>query len=192
MRKIEFTDGNAKIIYNDYISRLQKVINKLPNADKIDILKEVNSHIFENMANKDIDESEVENLLKSLSALGIPEVSFKQIVADKVMTQAVNTFNPKDIFKALTLNITRGVSYVLFSILYVGLLSFVFLICVKLIYPAQTGLFVGNNSQISFGFIKDNLSGYEVLGGWFIPLMIIALVGVYIFITLLMRFYQKK
>ena len=189
MKNLEFSDKNAIILYNRYIGDVKHIISTLPKEDQDDILMEINSHIYESMQrNKSI--SEIDGIVETLDKLGNPYDSLSLLVADRKLSQATKTFNPIHVFKALYLNISNGIMYVLFSLLYLVLFSFIFLIFAKIIYPQKTGLFVGENPiQFSFGIV-DNTST-EILGNWFIPVVLILIVVIYLFITLLLKLRYK-
>ncbi len=186
---LEFETSAAKRVYTDYMKRLQKVTKSLPKADQQDVLMEFNSHIYEGLQ-LGKEQGEIDRLLDILDKLGAPEEVLKPLIADKKMEQATRTFNPIHVFKALILNLTNGVSYVVFSVLYLLLFGFVFLIGAKVMQPAQVGLFFKGDDFLVLGHttLKVQTAGItEVLGHWFIPLMIAATVGSYLLITLLLK-----
>jgi len=115
----------------------------------------------------------------------------KPLIADKKLEEATRTFNPIHLFKALALNISNGISYLIFGILYLSLFGFVFLIYAKFNNPDEVGLFMKNDSfivlgKLSKGYLQNpNIS--EVLGNWFIPVMLISIILSYLLITLLLK-----
>jgi hypothetical protein len=183
MKPIEFEHKAAQRIYDDYVKRINRTVATLSKADQYDILLEFNSHIYESMQGSN-KESEIDSLLDVLQKLGAPEEVLIQLVADKKMEQATKTFNPAHIFKALVLNISNGISYTIFVILYLILGVGVFSIGAKIFYPDKVGFFVYEKGW-SIG-IGEN-SGTEVLGNWFIPVMLVAIILLYILITLMLR-----
>lgn len=183
MKPIEFEHKAAQRIYDDYVKRINRTVATLSKADQHDILLEFNSHIYESMQGSN-KESEIDSLLDVLQKLGAPEEVLIQLVADKKMEQATKTFNPAHIFKALVLNISNGISYTIFVILYLILGVGVFSVGAKIFYPDKIGFFVYKKGW-SIG-IGEN-SGTEVLGNWFIPVMLVAIILLYILITLMLR-----
>lgn len=183
MKQLEFKQEAAQRIYDDYIKRTNRVISSLSNADQQDILLEFNSHIYESMQGSTL-ESEIDSLLDVLQKLGAPEEVLPQLVADKKLDQATRTFNPAHIFKALALNISNGISYTIFIILYLILGIGIFSIGAKIFYPDKVGFYL-HKPGWSVG-IGEN-SGTEVLGNWFIPVMLGAMLVLYIFITLMLK-----
>lgn len=189
MKQIEFKQIESQQIYDDYIKQIQKSIAILSKTDRQDILMEFNSHIFEGIhKNKEI--SETNNLINILNELGIPKIILKPLIADKKLLQATKTFNPIHILKALALNISNGISYILFGILYLLLLYGVYLIYEKLKTPTATGVFFKDNRFFAIGNFEDFLgdeSIREVLGNWFFPIIAIIILILYILITLFLK-----
>jgi len=187
MKQLEFKQEAAQRIYDDYIKRINRTVATLSKADQQDIQLEFNSHIYESMQGSN-KESEIDSLLDVLQKLGAPEEVLTQLVADKKLEQATKTFNPVHIFKALALNISNGISYTIFVILYLILGIGVFSVGAKIFYPDKVGFYVYEKGW-SIG-IGEN-SGTEVLGNWFIPVMLGAILALYIFTTLMLRLIRK-
>jgi hypothetical protein len=185
---IKFSQEDSKRVYTDYMKRIIKVTSSLPKHDQEDVYMEFNSHIFEANQHKN-GTSEIDALLDILEKLGAPEEVLKPFIADKKLEQATKTFNPFHVLKALALNITNGVSYGIFFFLYVVLFGFVFLIPAKLLYPSQVGLWHREGTFFFLGWTDNtNQSGVtELLGNWFIPVMLVAIPLFYILITFLLK-----
>jgi len=194
LEKIQFTNKTSRRVYEDYLKRTERAIASLSKKDRSEILMEFNSHIYEALQ-QNREKDEIDRLLDVLEKLGSPEEVLKPLVADKKMEQATKTFNPVHIARALALNITNGVSYIIFFVLYVMLFGFVFLIYSEIVDPAGTGLFFNGNSFQALGKINpEYLSGtstHEILDNWFIPAMVLATLISYFLITLLMKFKRK-
>ncbi len=188
MKRLTFQHKASQRVYDDYIKRTKRSIRILPQADQADILMEFNSHIYEGMQ-RSKSESEMDDLLDILQKLGTPEVVLQPLVAEKKLDQATRTFNPLHVFKAIALNITNGISYIIFALLYIFLFAFVILIFMELRDPEHIGLFFKEGSFFAYG--STNLGPQdgvqEVLGNWFIPFTLLLTVALYFFITLLLR-----
>ncbi len=102
------------------------------------------------------------------------------------MEKATKSFNPIHIFKALLLNIANGVSYIIFSLLYLSLGTFVFLIFAKL-FNSNVGMYFKEGKFQVLGLVIETSDYKEVLGYWFIPAMILVTVILYFIITLLLK-----
>lgn len=192
IENIKFNEVASQRIYNDYMKRVIKATNALSTDNQNDIYMEINSHIYESLQNKK-NENEIELILDIIERLGVPEEVLKPLVADKKLEQATKTFNPIHIFKALILNFTNGISYVIFFILYLLLFGFVFLIFAKIIYPTKVGMFAQNNKIIAMGYIniEEHQNVKEILGNWFIPFTIGCIFVFYFLITFLLTFKKS-
>lgn len=193
MKPLEFKESASQRIYNDYIKRVKRMTSGLLTEDRQDVLMEFNSHIYEGMQRR-AKGSEVDDLLDLIDKLGIPEEVLKPLVAEKKLYQATKTFNPVHIFKALVLNVSNGASYVLLSLLYLFQFAFIFLIFAKLFNAEGVGLFFDNDGFLAAGKVTviqgDGVR--EVLGNWFIPVMLLAAGVLYVLTTLLLRLKRKK
>lgn len=189
---IKFEQKASQRIYNDYMKRIRKATSSLSKINQDDIYMEFNSHIFESIQHKK-ETNEIDALLDIIEKLGTPEEVLKPLVADRKLEQATKTFNPVHVFKALILNFTNGVSYIFFFILYLFLFGFVFLIFAKIFYPSLVGLYMKKDSFSVFvlGIVNPDYQiknqTYEVLGNWFIPVMLLSIVLFYLLITLLLK-----
>ena len=188
IENIKFSQEASKRVYNDYMKRVKKVTNSLSKQNQDDIYMEINSHIFESIQHKN-GVNEIDILLDILEKLGIPEEVLKPLIADKKLEQATKTFNPIHVFKALILNFTTGISYIIFFFLYLLLFGFVFLIFAKIIYPSKVGMFYKDTSFMVIGIAENAKQNgiTELLGNWFIPVMLILIVTFYVLITLLLK-----
>jgi hypothetical protein len=83
----------------------------------------------------------------------------------------------------------------IFFILYLGLFGFVFLIFAKITNPKGVGLFFENNQFLALGKINpeylENTTYTEVLGNWFVPVMLLSILLFYLLITLLLKLKRK-
>lgn len=190
IKEIQFKESSSKRVYENYMNRIKKTVRTLPPIDQKEVLLEFNSHIYEGLARKN-QEREIDRLLDVIDKLGDPEEVLKPLIADKKLEQATKTFNPVHLFKALILNITNGISYVIFFILYLSLFGFVFLIYAKFDNPDSIGLYLKNNSFMALGKLNEgylqNPNISEVLGNWFIPIMVLSIILSYLLITLLLK-----
>lgn len=195
-KEIAFTSKNASRIYKDYVDRIQHVIKTLDKQNQLDILLEINSHIYESISQTvEKKGEEVDTLLNVLEKLGQPEIFLKSLVAEKKLEEATQSFNPIKIAKALILNIGNGFSYIVFTILYLLLFAFLFLIVAKIIFPEDVGFFYRAHDIFILGIYKNSegmsYSQYEQLGNWFIPVMCAAMAVLYITLTLLLNLKRK-
>ncbi|MDH6342150.1 putative membrane protein [Parabacteroides sp. PFB2-12] len=191
MRLIEFDNKNANQIYLDYIERVKRTTKALSDKDREDILMELNSYIYEYIQ-ENKENGEMSNLLAIIKRIGAPEEILPPVIANKKMDQATHTFNPMHVIKALSLNISNGLSYVAFSILYLLLFCFSFLAIAKIFFPGNIGVFKGENRFYIGLFSDSTIEGtQELLGFWFIPVVLLLSICLYFLITFLMRIRQR-
>lgn len=190
-KEIEFKDTNSARIYKDYINRVRNAVKILDKDNQQEVLLEINSHIYEGVADNSESKEELERLLDVLEKLGQPGVFLKPLVAEKKLEEATKTFNPVKIAKALILNIGNGVSYIIFAVLYLFLFGFLFLVIAKIIDPGNVGLFYRTNDIFILGHYTNSdgvsYTQYEQLGNWFIPAMLLSAAVLYVFLTLLLK-----
>ena len=184
--KIPFVDQNAQRVYENYINNLQATLKPLNNNQIEDVMMEFNSHIYEHIQHNK-ETPELNNLLDAIDKLGPLQIVLKPLIADKLLEKATKSFNPIDVFKALILNFTNGVSYIIFFILYLSLGSFVFLIIAKL-FDNSVGMYYKKNEYAVLGIRSDLPESSELAGNWFIPIMLLAIIILYFLITLLLKF----
>lgn len=188
-RKITFKSAESQKIYDKYLEQISAATNKLAETDRMDIIMEMNSHIYESMAKSSSENDEKDNLISVLDKLGNPKIMLKPLIAEKKLNQATRTFNPVHVFQAVALNLSQGIMYVVFFILYLFLLSFGFLIVAKILYPSNFGFYYLKGEIFQFGgFVTNqNVVAHEILGNWFIPVTIALGLIFYFIITLLLR-----
>ncbi len=190
MTSIKMKSDAAQKIYDNYAKRIKRISKVLSSEDQNDLLKEIESHVYEGMERSNRGD-EVSGLMDVLERLGEPEDFLKPLVAKKKMDQALTTFNPKHVFQGLALNIGKGFKSILFSILYLFLFTFVGLIALKIAFPKKTGLFYLDGEFMGFGFIQDHALYGEVMGWWFIPTCLLGAGIFYLVVTLLMKLFHK-
>ena len=131
-------------------------------------------------------------MISILERLGDPEETLKPLVAGKKLRQATNTFNPKHVIQALSLNIKSSLVFGVFGILYLLLFSFIFIIPVKLFFPSNTGMFFLDDQFKGFGYLANIEGLTEVLGYWIIPMVLAFSTALYFLITLLLRLRRSS
>ncbi|WP_116108124.1 HAAS signaling domain-containing protein [Lewinella sp. IMCC34191] len=194
MRAIPFTKPATRKLYREYLKRTRRVIAPLPRTDRMDILMEINSHIFEGFTRESTTEETV-RLREILQQLGAPEEVFKPLLAEKTLQKATRPFHPARAVKAIVLNVSNGFGYLLFAVLYLSVFGFAAAAYQKMIYPDQVGIFFKQGSFHLLGIVRPEaraaLGLVEVVGPWFIPLMLIFMVAAYLIIALLHRLKSR-
>jgi len=191
MKRLQFEEKSAQKISDSYVRRVKRMTKILSKEDQKEILMEINSHIHEGMMVNKNKMKEVQSILEITNRLGDPEVVLKPLVASKKLNQATSTFNPKHVFQALFLNIKNGFVYALFGVLYLSIFSSGLLLIMKLIRPESTGLFLKDGEFHALGSVDSEAGLTEVLGGSFLPVVIVSAILLYLFLTLILRLLRK-
>lgn len=192
MKRITFTDTSAQKIYNDYLKRVERTIGILAPADQLEIMMEINSHIYEATQGAPA-ENEIVLLVDTLEKLGAPEEVLQPLVANKKVLQATRSFRPAHIIQALYLNVNNGIAFIVFAVVYLLIIALIVLIPLKLISPEHTGLFIRNDHFFGFGYVTELKPGLtELLGNSFIVVVIFLMGAFYFLNTLLFRLLRRK
>lgn len=195
-QRINFHHQATQKVYDNYIQQIEKIVETLPEAEQLDILMEMNSHIYEGMRYSS-PPNELDDLLHHINNFGNLENMLKPIVAERKLDQATKTFHPTHVFKAMVLNIQNGIFFMLISICYLGLGFLGIAILTKLFSPEDVGMYYKPGEYfVLAGVPRDtvNQAEYELLGDWYISVMILVMFAFYVFITWILRFekYLRK
>ena len=192
-RRIEFKDRATQRVYDNYIKQIQKQIKSLPKADQEDILMEMNSYIFEGIrADKSGDE--LNTLLNIIDNFGDLEIILSPILRDKKVRKTTSSFNPGLMVKNFVLTVRKGAFIVLVSLGYIILGAFGLSSLTKLIFQEEVGMFYKPEEYfVLAGFYGNavNEAEYELLGNWYLPIMLLGMALSYYLIKQLIRFEQS-
>lgn len=190
MKEIEFSDIRCKDLYRAYLENCKKVLSILGTKDQEDSMLEINSFIFEFLeANKQMTEKDA--LKTILKRLGDPSIFLKEIVATKMVNQAVSTFHIKHVFQAIYYNISNGFAFIVMAFLGLILITLPFLIVLKILYPSKVGLWIGGG-DFFLGFSSETEMATEYLGSLFYPFTILLGLIIYMVIILILKFVKRQ
>ncbi len=65
-QRINFHHPSTQKVYDNYINQIEKIVETLPAAEQLDILMEMNSHIYEGMQNSS-PANELDDLLQNIN-----------------------------------------------------------------------------------------------------------------------------
>lgn len=190
MKAIAFSNPASQRLYHNYMDRCKRVVHILSAQDQQECLMEINSYIYEYIQ-ENRQQDEMTALLNILERIGDPEITLREVVASKKIDQALRTYNIKHLLQALYLNLRNGVAYILLFVLTLLLLTFPILIIVKIIDPIHTGLWTGKGAFF-LGVTDDDSRFIELLGHWFIPVLIITGILLYLAIVNILKAIRKK
>jgi uncharacterized membrane protein len=191
MQKIVFTDTTAQDLYINYLSSAENALAGLDGKDRNEILMEINSHIFEGFDSSG-EGSETRRLLSVITELGDPYVYLKPVITEKKLNEAVKTFNPKKVLTVVYQKSKKSLAYTVFFLLYLFIIATASLLLFKIAFPAKTGLFYSGDKITGFGFLPNISGSTEVLHAWFYPIIVLAVLLMYLFTTLLLKFYRPN
>lgn len=188
--RIKFQQRTAQGVYDGYINRIEEIVEPLPREEQLDILMEMNSHIYEGMQNS-YEENELDCLLQKIKDFGNLELILQPIVAERKLALATKPSNSTHLFKAIALHIQNGIFFLFMSICYMGLTGFGIALIAKLISPEQIGMYYKPGEYfVLAGVPADHVNQieYELLGDWYISVMILVMFSFYVLSTFIIRF----
>jgi uncharacterized membrane protein len=188
MKRSDFDSIEAYKIYANYIDQVNDIISTLPENDILDIMNEIDSHIYESfICNKAIP-SEKERITTVIHDLGEPQSYLKPVIAERQLRQAINKYNIWGILRGFWAILLTGGQYFTAVIMYLFILSGGFLVIAKIFYPHKTGLFIEDGDFVSLGFLSQiNAEAVELLGYWLIPILVISCVIFYFLMTFILK-----
>lgn len=190
MKKIEFQDKEALKVYQNYILRIKQMVTGLSAADQADILMEFNSHIYEGLSQRKL-EDEYSTMMGLTEKLGNPEIVLIPLVAGKQLSNSVEHPKPSNWVATLISKVFKALIYLLFSVLYICMFILIFLCIAKVFLPEKVGLWYSATGFKGFGLnlrSKIDPNVQEVLHFWFIPVFSIVSYALY----LLIQFIKTK
>jgi uncharacterized membrane protein len=173
--------------YQAYMKEVLAQLKSLPPPLQQEIIRELNSHIYESLEHGQDQEAPA----MVLQRLGNPADYLPEWVAQKKLEKATQSYHPLRIMGALVRAMRQGVNliqYALFGLLYLFSFAFAFLFLAKLIAPRHTGLFHYPNGSLTFGFSSAAAAGVqEMAGWWFLPICAFISIFLYVLITALLK-----
>jgi uncharacterized membrane protein len=149
--KLNYPESVEKIVSN-YLERLDQNLKGLPEKDRNDFVKEMESHIYESYTN-DTRENEIDRILNVLKKLGEPSELFSRRMPDAMVKMGKN--------KNLPLYILSGILIGLFGIplgvtgiaILISLIGTVFALIVAY-FATAVSLIVGGFAGIAISIIR--------------------------------------
>ncbi len=147
----------------DFLSRLERYLSPLPEAERRDIVAEIRSHLVDRAAQGATD---------LVGPFGTPESYAAAFLQERELAGALAGGSSWAIGRALVSGARKiGWWYVVavLGMLHLYGAGFVLLAALKPFFPSNVGMFVGEGLTIGIRSAQD-LSGWrEVLGWWAIP-----------------------
>jgi len=169
---IETVPADTKQI-NTYLSSLRAHLGPMTLSERDEIVREITAHIRDSAEESGVS---VETIL---ARLGSAEELAAQYRDGVLIRQASRSISPVTLMRGALRLATKGVSGVL--VFFVGMFGYimgggmVLSGMIKPIFPAHTGMWLRDGHMIAFGTQFPRVPpAQEVLGVWYIPLMLTA------------------
>jgi hypothetical protein len=169
---IETVPADTKQI-NTYLSSLRTHLGPMTLSERDEIVREITAHIRDSAEESGVG---VETIL---ARLGSAEDLAAQYRDGALIRQASRSISPVTLMRGALRLATKGVSGVL--VFFVGMFGYilgggmVLSGMIKPIFPAHTGMWMRDGQMIAFGTQFPRIPpAHEVLGMWYIPLMLTA------------------
>ena len=141
--KILFSDKLAQKIWDQYFRRVKWVSRSLSVKLQEELILEIQDHLYESFG-RETGKSEADRLLNAIDKIGEPEEYIKPMVAERLLMDASQTFNPKMIAQGLYYHfwgsLKNFLSSIIFFLGYSIVLILGLLTILKIIYPRYVGI----------------------------------------------------
>jgi uncharacterized membrane protein len=182
---------NANQQVEQYLSSLQSRLAALDQAQRQEILREIEAHI------RDAAELPNYSIEKVLQQLGSPADLAADYRDNFVIERASRSFSPVSLLRGTLRAAARGsiglLAFLLGFVGYLGGLAFIAVAVIKPILPLRTGVWVANGrlKDIGVQMYVPKPPLHEVAGWWFIPLAVLAGMGLVFATTYAIRAFLR-
>jgi uncharacterized membrane protein len=180
------SDTVAKKIWHQYFRRVKRCAKPLKSNQQEELILEIQDHLFESFK-QETGNKEAEKLLNAIDKLGDPEEYLRSMIADRLLSSASSTLNPKTVFKGLYYDLFGNIkSFLLslaFSLGYLTAFVFAVLSILKIFLPDNIGFFINKNGGVLIGIIGGEPLKTDILGYWDVPLGLLVSLIIYLVLT---------
>ena len=180
------SDTVAKKIWHQYFRRVKRCAKPLKSHQQEELILEIQDHLLESFK-QETGNNEAEKLLNAIDKLGDPEEYLKPMIADRLLSSASSTLNPKTIFRGLYYDLFGDIkSFLLslaFSLGYLAAFVFAVLSILKIFFPDNIGFFINETGGILIGIIGGESLKTDILGYWDVPLGLLVSLIIYLVLT---------
>ena len=167
----------------EFLAELSAALRALPQADRAEIVREIESHLSERAKAGDLD--------AALAALGRPQAFARNYLEDRALTQALTRPNPTTLLFAVLNRSGRsalaGIVGFAACMLYLFSGSFALLVVLKQVTPANVGWWDAPGHLMFGAIYGTHPAGRELLGYWIVPIAAGAAVCCYLGATKLLK-----
>lgn len=180
------SDTVTKKIWHQYFRRVKRCAKPLKSHQQEELILEIQDHLLESFK-QETGNNEAEKLLNAIDKLGDPEEYLRPMIADRLLSSASSTMNPKTVFKGLYYDLFGDIkSFLLslaFSLGYLAAFVFAVLSILKIFFPGNIGFFINETGGILIGIIGGELLKTDILGYWNVPLGLLVSSIIYLVLT---------
>ena len=180
------SDTVAIKIWHQYFRRVKRCAKPLKSNQQEELILEIQDHLLESFK-QEAGNKEAEKLLNAIDKLGDPEEYLRPMIADRLLSSASSTLNPKAVFKSLYYDLFGNIKSFLLSLAFsLGYLAaFVFAVSsiLKIFLPDNIGFFIGQNGSLFAGIIGGEPLKTDILGFWGVPLGLLVSLIIYLVLT---------
>ena len=188
------SDTVAKKIWHQYFRRVKRCAKPLNSHQQEELILEIQDHLLESFK-QEAGDKEAEKLLNAIDKLGDPEEYLRPMIADRLLSSASSTLNPKTVFKGLYYDLFGNIkSFLLslaFSLGYLTAFVFAVLSILKIFFPDNIGFFINENGGVLIGIIGGESLKTDILGFWVVPLGLLASLIIYLVLTRNLKVVKK-
>jgi len=176
----------TKKIWHQYFRRVKRCAKPLKSHQQEELILEIQDHLLESFK-QETGNNEPEKLLNAIDKLGDPEEYLRPMIADRLLSSASSTLNPKTVFKGLYYDLFGDIKSFLislaFSLGYLAAFIFAVLSIFKIFFPDNIGFFINENGGILIGIIGGEPLKKDILGYWDVPLGLLVSSLIYLVLT---------
>jgi uncharacterized membrane protein len=180
------SDSVAIKIWHQYFRRVKRCAKPLKSNQQEELILEIQDHLLESFK-QETGDKEAEKLLNAIDKLGDPEEYLRPMIADRLLSSASSTLNPKTVFKGLYYDLFGNIkSFLLslaFSLGYLTAFVFAVLSILKIFFPDNIGFFINETGGVLIGIIGGESLKTDILGYWDVPLGLLVSLIIYLVLT---------
>jgi hypothetical protein len=158
----------------NYLRRLATALRGMPEAEKKDVLREIRAHIVDSVAGAADDDAAITRVLHFL---GTPEDLARRYDAERLLARAGRSFSPVLLLHTTWSWAKLGMKGTLafFAALIGYSLAFALTLSalLKPIMPSHIGMWWGHGN-LNIGYAQHPERMQELLGQWFVPVVVVA------------------
>jgi hypothetical protein len=176
----------------NYLDRLDSALRGISSEEKQDILFEIRAHIVDSVAAAQNRDAAIDRVLR---LLGSPQELAQRYNAERMLTRAGRSFSPLLLLHTTwhwaKLGMKGTVAFFVALFGYSIALGLTIAVILKPIMPSRVGLWWGNG-DLNVGMVDHPGQMHELLGQWFVPVMVVVAFAFAVGTTQALRWLIRK